>query len=160
MPDVNVQRVTVNAVVEQAPVINATVTTNKVQVQTVTRQVTSKTSSTQVKGTTSNVNIGSTGLVAGPQGTPGYTPIKGVDYFDGADGTDGASSTVATGTTTTGDAGSSASVSNSGTTSAAILDFTIPRGNTGDAGSDGRNPLTVSATEPSSPQEGDLWYQP
>ena len=27
-------------------------------------------------------------------------------------------------------------------------------------GIDGYNPLTVSATEPSDPQEGDLWYQP
>ena len=29
------------------------------------------------------------GSVKGPQGEPGYTPIKGVDYFDGKDGQDG-----------------------------------------------------------------------
>jgi len=40
----------------------------------------------------------------------------------------GAAATIAEGTTTTGNAGTSASASNSGTSSAAILDFTIPRG--------------------------------
>lgn len=30
-----------------------------------------------------------TNLLPGPKGDPGYTPIKGVDYFDGADGEDG-----------------------------------------------------------------------
>lgn len=45
--------------------------------------------------------------------------------------------TVTAGTTTTGNAGTSASVINSGTTSAVVLDFTIPRGNTGAAGADG-----------------------
>ncbi len=40
----------------------------------------------------------------------------------------GAAATIAAGTTTTGNAGTSASASNSGTSSAAILDFTIPRG--------------------------------
>ena len=29
-------------------------------------------------------------LTPGPQGEPGYTPVKGVDYFDGKDGQDGA----------------------------------------------------------------------
>lgn len=43
----------------------------------------------------------------------------------------GNTGTVAIGTVTTGAAGSSASVTNSGTTTAAILDFTIPRGDAG-----------------------------
>ncbi|TGN80570.1 hypothetical protein EOW77_0028180 [Bradyrhizobium yuanmingense] len=47
---------------------------------------------------------------------------------DGADGADGAAATVAVGTTTTGAGGSSASVTNSGTSSAAVFDFTIPAG--------------------------------
>lgn len=34
------------------------------------------------------------------------------------------------------------------------------RGPVGPTGPQGYNPLTVSATEPSDPQEGDLWYQP
>ena len=41
-------------------------------------------------------------------------------------GVPGASATVSVGTTTTGDAGTDASVVNVGTTTAAILDFTIP----------------------------------
>lgn len=41
------------------------------------------------------------------------------------------------GTTTTGAAGSSASVANSGSSTAAVLDFTIPRGNTGATGAKG-----------------------
>lgn len=44
----------------------------------------------------------------------------------------GASSTITIGTVTTGAAGSSATVTNSGTASAAVLDFTIPKGDKGD----------------------------
>lgn len=49
----------------------------------------------------------------------------------------GTAATVAVGTTTTGAAGSSAIVTNSGTTSAAVFNFTIPRGDTGAAGASG-----------------------
>lgn len=44
------------------------------------------------------------------------------------DGPPGTAATIAAGTTTTGKAGTSATAANSGTSSAAILDFTIPRG--------------------------------
>lgn len=53
----------------------------------------------------------------------------------GAPGAPGQAATVNVGTTTTGAAGTSASVTNSGTSSAAVLDFTIPKGDKGDAGS-------------------------
>lgn len=46
----------------------------------------------------------------------------------GTDGDDGAAATVAVGTVTTGAGGSAAAVNNSGTSSAAVLDFTIPAG--------------------------------
>lgn len=46
----------------------------------------------------------------------------------GARGGTGIAATITAGTTTTGKAGTSASAANSGTSSAAILDFTIPRG--------------------------------
>lgn len=46
----------------------------------------------------------------------------------------GDAATVTVGTVTTGAAGSSAIVTNSGTSSAAVLNFTIPRGNTGASG--------------------------
>ena len=55
-------------------------------------------------------------------------------------GDKGEAATVDVGTTTTGAAGTDASVVNVGTTSAAVFNFTIPRGNTGAtgaAGSDG-----------------------
>ncbi len=65
---------------------------------------------------------------AGPQGPAGAQGETGEG-----------SATVAIGTVTTGNAGTNASVANSGTTTAAILDFTIPRGDTGAAGSAGSN---------------------
>ena len=61
-------------------------------------------------------------IPAGVPGQPGQ---------DGADGQDGESATITVGSTTTGAAGTSASVTNSGTESAAILDFVIPKGDTG-----------------------------
>lgn len=57
-----------------------------------------------------------------PQGSPGSK---------GDPGNTGTGATVAIGTVTTGAAGSSASVTNVGTSSAAILNVTIPRGNAG-----------------------------
>ena len=55
----------------------------------------------------------------------------------GPAGPTGAAATVSVGTITTGAAGSSATVSNSGTSTSAILNFTIPQGATGPAGSGG-----------------------
>jgi hypothetical protein len=55
-------------------------------------------------------------------GTPGPT---------GPAGANGTAATIAVGTTTTGAAGSSATVTNAGTSSAAVFNFTIPRGDTG-----------------------------
>ena len=57
----------------------------------------------------------------------------------GADGADGAAATIAVGTTTTGAAGSSASVTNSGTSSAAVFNFTIPKGDQGIQGIPGND---------------------
>lgn len=60
---------------------------------------------------------------------------KGDDGIDGIDGVDGAAATIAIGTVTTLASGSSATVNNSGTSNAAVLDFGIPQGATGPAGS-------------------------
>ncbi|MGY3615931.1 pyocin knob domain-containing protein [Bradyrhizobium sp. USDA 10063] len=60
-----------------------------------------------------------------------YWQVLAAKGDPGTDGTDGAAATVSVGTVTTGAPGSSASVTNSGTSSAAVFDFTIPRGNTG-----------------------------
>lgn len=55
----------------------------------------------------------------------------------GAAGSNGQAATIAVGTVTTGAAGSQASVTNVGTSSAAVFDFTIPAGTTGPQGPQG-----------------------
>ena len=52
----------------------------------------------------------------------------------GATGADGKAATIKIGTVTTGAAGSTATVSNSGTTTDAVFNFTIPKGDKGDKG--------------------------
>jgi microcystin-dependent protein len=61
----------------------------------------------------------------------------GMEGPAGPQGEAGDAASVTVGTTTTGAAGSVAVVSNAGTSSAAVLNFTIPRGNTGATGSTG-----------------------
>lgn len=81
------------------------------------------------------------GLI-GPQGPQGLT---------GATGPQGSAATVTIGSVTTGAAGSSATVTNSGTSGAAIFNFTIPRGDTGAVGPagprgiDGGGPSPIGA---------------
>jgi hypothetical protein len=65
--------------------------------------------------------------------------LAGSNGSNGTNGTNGAAATVTVGPTTTGAAGTSASVSNSGTSSAAVFNFTIPQGATGPAGTNGTN---------------------
>ena len=72
-------------------------------------------------------------------GLPNPDPVnikgeQGKHGTDGANGKDGAAATVAIGTVTTGEPGTTASVTNVGTDTAAVLDITIPRG---DKGKDG-----------------------
>jgi len=98
-------------------------------------------------------------MTAGPRGiqgiqgipglnnmTPGYTPIFGVDYFNGSDGYtpifgvdyfNGTSTTVAINYTFTGLPGTEANITNVGNSTDALWDVTIPRGVTGDAGTTG-----------------------
>lgn len=74
----------------------------------------------------------------GAPGAPG-TSVKG-DKGDKGD-----AATIAVGTVTTGAAGGQASVTNSGTSSAAVLDFTIPRGANGTAASIAVGTITTLA---------------
>lgn len=62
------------------------------------------------------------------------TPNTIVWSVPGVLGSQGPSGTLAVGTTTTGAAGTSASVTNSGTSTAAVFNFTIPRGDKGNPG--------------------------
>lgn len=68
---------------------------------------------------------------AGPQGAPG------ADGAPGEQGPAGTAATVAVGSVTASDPGSTPQVTNSGTASAAVLDFVLPRGAQGPAGADG-----------------------
>lgn len=79
---------------------------------------------------------GATGAI-GPQGLKGDTGDtgpQGPTGLTGATGATGSAATISIGTVTTGAAGSSAVVTNAGTTSAAVLNFTIPRGADGSSG--------------------------
>ena len=71
---------------------------------------------------------------AGPAGAPGPPGANGAN---GTSGASGAAASVSVGTVSTGAAGSNASITNSGTSSAATLNFTIPRGATGATGAAG-----------------------
>lgn len=64
----------------------------------------------------------------------------------GDPGAPGQDATIAVGTTTTLPAGSSATVTDSGTPSAAVLNFGIPKGDTGAAGADGQDGFSPIAT--------------
>ena len=75
----------------------------------------------------------------------------------GPQGNPGSAATVAVGTTTTGAAGTSASVTNSGTSSAAVLNFTVPQGATGPQGPAGTGASNATTTATGSVQlAGDL----
>lgn len=85
-------------------------------------------------------NVSQAGL--SPSGNPSYWDIvaqKGADGTDGTNGTNGFTPTITVGTVTTGDAGTSVSVSNSGTPTEVVLDFTIPKGDKGTDGTNGTN---------------------
>ena len=99
------------------------------------------------------------GALKGADGAPGK---DGVDGAPGAAGKDGTSATIRVGTVSTGAAGSSAQVTNSGTESAAVLNFVIPRGADGSPGKDGADGAPGAAGAPgkdgATPQKGtDYW---
>lgn len=80
------------------------------------------------------------GIPQGPQGPKGdkgdtgATGATGPQGATGAKGDPGTNATVYVGTTTTGEPGTQASVYNSGTENNAVLNFTIPQGETGSVG--------------------------
>ena len=99
---------------------------------------TTTTTAAGTNATVSNTGTSQTAILnftipRGANGTNGDPGAKG------ADGADGKSATVAIGTTTTGAVGSNAQVTNSGTASDAVLNFTIPRGAAGTPGAAGND---------------------
>ena len=90
----------------------------------------------------------------GPKGDPGYTPKKGVDYFDGKngdpgytpvkgkdynDGKDGVTPDFKIGTVETLPEGSNATASVTGTAEKPLLNIGIPQGSKGNPGAPGAN---------------------
>ena len=102
------------------------------------------------------------GNVKGPQGATGATGATGAA---GANGADGAAATVSVGTVSTTAYGNPAQVINSGTTSAAVLDFVIPQGQPGEEVTDMSGltlgTMTTQTAQYPTPQVGDngavLW---
>jgi hypothetical protein len=78
-----------------------------------------------------------TSLGSEPDISPAQWAVLAVNGVTGATGPSGAAATVSVGTVTTGAAGSQASVTNSGTANAAVLNFTIPQGVPGVGGGSG-----------------------
>lgn len=72
-------------------------------------------------------------LPRGEKGEPGKDGAPGKDGLDG----EGIAATIEVGTVTTGAAGTDASVTNVGTEQRAVLNFVIPRGDTGASGEQG-----------------------
>ena len=111
----------------------------------VVASVTIGTTTTLAPGSSATVtNVGSSqnaifnfGIPQGATGATGATGPEGPTGPAGATGPAGTAATVVVGLTNTGAPGTYASVINSGTTSAAVLDFTIPAGATGAAGATG-----------------------
>ena len=73
----------------------------------------------------------------GDQGQQGEQGLQGPQGIQGATGAAGTAATIKVGTVTTGAAGTAATVTNSGTASAAVLNFTIPQGAKGEKGEKG-----------------------
>lgn len=80
----------------------------------------------------------------GPKGDTGSPGEKGDPGEPGAPGKDGTAATVTVGTVTTGEPDAPASVVNSGTENAAVLDFVIPRGKQGETAAQIRTPLSLA----------------
>lgn len=102
-------------------------------------------------GSASVTNSGSTSAAVFdftiPAGAAGAAGPPGPAGSPGGAGSDGTAATISIGTVTTGPAGGSASVSNSGTSSAAVLDFTIPAGATGPPGAGSSDADTLDGVD-------------
>ena len=73
----------------------------------------------------------------GDKGDQGIQGEQGEQGIQGEKGDAGTAATIAVGSVTTGEAGTQASVTNSGTSSNAVFDFTIPKGDKGEKGDKG-----------------------
>lgn len=93
-----------------------------------------------VDGTTYQLVVD--GQATGPslQGKPGKDGDPGQPGKDGDPGKPGSAATITVGSTSTAEPGTNASVTNTGDDHAAVLNFTIPKGEKGDPGQPGTTP--------------------
>jgi hypothetical protein len=88
----------------------------------------------------------------------GWSNVGSIQGPKGEKGDDGLSATAAVGTTTTLAAGAQATVTNVGTSAAAVFNFGIPQGAKGDKGDNGENFEVYSQdTQPTAKNVGALW---
>jgi hypothetical protein len=96
--------------------------------------------STLVPGSTATAVYDSTDKIIEfglPRGDVGPQGLQGPQGIQGIQGIQGAAATIALGTVTTGAAGSNVTITNAGTSGAAVFNFAIPRGDTGAQGPQG-----------------------
>lgn len=87
--------------------------------------------------TAPSITVDAKSGLAGPAGATGPAGPAGPAGSNGTNGTNGAAATINVGTTTTLPAGSSATVTNVGSSSAAVFNFALPQGATGPQGPTG-----------------------
>ncbi len=116
------------------------------------------TGSAGANGTAATVTVGTVNTVASTEfaavenvGTStaavlNFSIPKGTDGTNGTNGQDGTAATITIGTVSTLDEGANATVGNVGTTTAAVLNFGIPKGATGAAGASGSNGTAATIT--------------
>ena len=146
-----------NTGTSQAAVLNFTIPRGDVGATGPANSLSIGSVSTGAAGSTAGATISGTA----PSQTLNLTIPRGdvgAQGPQGPQGANGLAATVAVGSVTTGNAGSSASISNSGTSSSAVFNFTIPRGDSGATGAQGPIAITTSATPPSSPTAGMVWF--
>ena len=107
--------------------VGATGPANTLTVGTTTTLAPSADATVEITGTAPDQTI-NFGIPEGIQGTQGIQGIQGVQ------GVQGDAATIAVGTVATGAAGTSAIITNTGTSGAAVFDITIPKGDTGSLG--------------------------
>ena len=119
-------------------------------------EITGVTASVDNNTGTPSVDVTETGTGTDFSFDLAFHNLKGDKGDTGATGQDGQAATISVGTVSTGAAGTSATVVNSGTSSAAVFDFTIPQGAKGDTGNTGATGADGYSPSATVTQSGDV----
>lgn len=163
-PTVNVGTTTTGPAGSQASVTNSGTETDAVFNFTIPVGIQGQRGEKGDTGSVFTPSVDADGIISwtnnGGLQNPSSVNIKGPKGDNGSPGSPGSSATITVGSTTTSDPGTSASVTNSGTSSAAIFNFTIPKGEKGDPGDNGLNGENGGYYQPSVSSGGDLSWTP